>query len=117
MISPRIVTIHSRHQRASRKGHPGGLAGARGDARRRVSKIEQTGSSSTGIVPPNRHMRFAAGPPPTREWENPNMRTALRAAVSVLTAALALANAGCGSKSPERSPTGPRVPASHEEGG
>jgi hypothetical protein len=34
----------------------------------------------------------------------------------VLTVALSLANAGCGSKSPERTPTGPRAPAAHEEG-
>jgi hypothetical protein len=39
-----------------------------------------------------------------------------RCAIPVLMAALALANTGCGSKSSERTPTGPRPPASSDEG-
>jgi hypothetical protein len=39
------------------------------------------------------------------------MRLALRGAVSVVTVALALANAGCGTKSSENTPTGPQLPA------
>jgi len=42
--------------------------------------------------------------------------TPIRCAIPVLTVALALAHMGCGSKSSERTPTGPRPPASGDEG-
>ena len=42
--------------------------------------------------------------------------TLLRSAIPVLMAALALAHTGCGSNSSERTPTGPRPPASGDEG-
>jgi len=44
------------------------------------------------------------------------MTPVLRCAIPVLTAALALANTGCGSKSSERTPTGPQPPVSGDEG-
>src|SRR5687767_1077708 len=40
----------------------------------------------------------------------------LRRAIPVLMAALALAHTGCGSRSEERTPTGPRAPVSGAEG-
>src|SRR5688572_5737461 len=44
------------------------------------------------------------------------MTTALRRTIPVLMATLALAHAGCSSKSPERTLTGPQATASGEEG-
>ena len=44
------------------------------------------------------------------------MPRAFRCAIAVLMAALALSNTGCGSKSSERTPTGPRPPTSRDEG-
>jgi hypothetical protein len=44
------------------------------------------------------------------------MTPAFRRAIPVLMAALALASTGCGSKSSERTPTGPRPPASGDDG-
>jgi ice-binding like protein len=41
------------------------------------------------------------------------MRLALRGAVSVVTVAVALASAGCGTKSSENTPTGPQLPATN----
>ena len=44
------------------------------------------------------------------------MTPVLRRVIPVLIAALAMVDAGCGSKSEERTPTGPRPPASGDEG-